>query len=195
MKAICFCNYLSEGSLLLLGEHTAYHHLIYKAQVLKCARVHWRTLCITKGETRVEAHYIHGIINSLFNMRCRWVWCTWRVRRVRCITKCFCALKLPDCSFVNSLRVGVSTGGGMCGAGACATVIVLSLNSWQVVRIHWHLKPLRHCAASWFAQSGVSMHFRWQIRPSPVSHSHPPAAASPRCSCGPAGRLSSGCAQ
>lgn len=36
MKAICLCNYLSEGSLLLLGENTAYHHLIYKAQVLKC---------------------------------------------------------------------------------------------------------------------------------------------------------------
>lgn len=45
------------------------------------------------------------------------------------ITKCFCVLKLPDCSLVKSLHVGVHRGGGTCGAGACATVIVLSLNS------------------------------------------------------------------
>ena len=36
MEAICLGNYLSEGSLLLLGQNTANHHLIYKAQVLKC---------------------------------------------------------------------------------------------------------------------------------------------------------------
>lgn len=126
MKAICLCNYLSEGSLLLLEENTAYHHLIYKAQVLKCARVRSQTLCMTKGEMRVEAYYTQGIINSLFNERCRWVSCTWQVRKVR---RCFCVLKLPDCSFVKSLHVGVRRGGGMCGAGACATVIVLSLNS------------------------------------------------------------------
>lgn len=32
-------------------------------------------------------------------------------------------------ALVNSLHVGVCRGGGTCGAGACATVIVLSLNS------------------------------------------------------------------
>lgn len=42
----------------------------------------------------------------------------WRIRT------CFCVLKLPDCSLVKLLHVG-----GMCGAGACASVIVLSLNS------------------------------------------------------------------
>lgn len=130
MKAICLCNYLSEGSLLLLGENTAYHHLIYKAQVLK-VRVCARECAADEGETCMESHYIHGIINSPFNSRCRWVSCTWRVRRVRRITKCFCVWKLPDCSFVKSLHVGVLGGGrNVCGgAGACATVIVLSLNS------------------------------------------------------------------
>lgn len=79
MKAICLCNYLSEGRLLLLGEdgvkgggwggvHTAYHHLIYKAQVLSVPRVH-ENIVYNEGETCIEAHYIHGIINSLFNKR------------------------------------------------------------------------------------------------------------------------------
>ena len=40
-----------------------------------------------------------------------------------------CVKVVPDCSLVKSLHVGVRRGGGMCGAGACATVIVLSLNS------------------------------------------------------------------
>lgn len=55
--------------------------------------------------------------------------CACPVGRGRSITKCFCVLKLPDCSLVKAVRVGVCGGGGMCGAGACATVIVLSLNS------------------------------------------------------------------
>lgn len=84
---------------------------------------------MTKGEMRAEAYYIHGIINSLFNKQCRWVSCMWQVRRVRWVTKCFFVLKLSDYSFAKSLRVSVCRVGGMCGTGACAAVIVLSLNS------------------------------------------------------------------
>lgn len=87
-----------------------------------------QTLCMTKGEMHVETHYIDGIINSLRNKGCR-VGFMHMAGEEGAGCKCFCVLKLPDCSFVKLFHVGVCKGGGTCFAGACAIVIVLSFNS------------------------------------------------------------------
>lgn len=55
---------------------------------------------MTKGEMHIETHYIDGIINSLRNKGCG-VGFMHMAGEEGAGCKCFCVLKLPDCSFVS----------------------------------------------------------------------------------------------